>query len=119
MCLTPIKVKSVHYGEKVSQYIPCGHCDECRRREKSGWSFRLALELQKKLDLGWEIGFCTLTYNDEHLPHIPFECFADGNQGSDFVNESNYTANRLDTQFHKLTHYPYIRDFRKYQPSEL
>lgn len=80
MCLTPIKVKSVHYGEKVLQYIPCGTCDECRRREKSGWSFRLALELQKKLDEGWEIGFCTLTYNDEHLPHIPFECFADGNQ---------------------------------------
>ena len=70
MCLTPIKVKSVHYGEKVSQYIPCGTCDECRRREKSGWSFRLALELQKKLDQGWEIGFCTLTYNDEHLPQI-------------------------------------------------
>lgn len=78
MCMTPMKIKGVRQGSPSMLFVPCGHCDQCRRIEKSGWSFRLGLELQKKIDEGFDIGFCTLTYNDEHLPHIPFECFRYG-----------------------------------------
>ena len=78
MCIIPMKIKGVRAASPVLQFVPCGHCDECRRAEKSGWSFRLGLELQKCIDNGWELGFCTLTYNDEHVPHIPYECFRYG-----------------------------------------
>lgn len=74
----PVKIKAVRYASPSMQFVPCGHCDQCRRIEKSGWSFRLGLELEKKLEQGYEIGFCTLTYNNEHVPKIPFECFRYG-----------------------------------------
>lgn len=75
MCLNPIKVKSVNPQSPELYFVPCGVCEECRRNIKSGWSFRLGMELQKCLDDGWKIAFCTLTYNEEHLPHIPEICF--------------------------------------------
>lgn len=78
MCLFPVKIRGVHLGSPARLFVPCGHCDQCRRVEKSGWSFRLGLELEKKLEQGFEIGFCTLTYNNEHIPKIPFECFRYG-----------------------------------------
>ena len=80
-----MKIKGVRAASPTLQFVPCGHCDECRRAEKSGWSFRLGLELQKCIDSGWELGFCTLTYNDEHVPHIPFECFKYGYEYTDLM----------------------------------
>ena len=80
MCYQPMRIKSRSDYAPKFQFVPCGHCDECRRMNKSGWSFRLGIELQTKLDLGWKIGFITLTYDEDHIPTIPFECFLDGKQ---------------------------------------
>lgn len=80
MCLRPMKIKAVRSASPVVQFVPCGECDRCRRIQKSSWSFRLGLELQKCIDKGWEIGFCTLTYNPQRVPYIPFECFKYGNE---------------------------------------
>ena len=77
MCYLPMKIKAIHGAAPTFQFVPCGVCDECRRREKSSWSFRLGLELQKMIDLGHEIGFCTLTYNEDNVPTIPEICFKD------------------------------------------
>lgn len=75
MCYSPMKIKATGAAAPTFAFVPCGVCDECRRLQKSGWSFRLGLELQQKLNEGWEIGFCTLTYAPEHLPTIPKMCF--------------------------------------------
>lgn len=80
-----MKIKAVRAASPTVQFVPCGKCDACRRAEKTGWSFRLGLELQKCIDNGWEIGFCTLTYNDEHVPKIPFECFKYGYEYTDMM----------------------------------
>lgn len=70
-----MKIKASSACAPTFAFIPCGKCDQCRRMLKSGWSFRLGLELQQKLNDGWEIGFCTLTYSPERLPTIPKMCF--------------------------------------------
>lgn len=80
MCLTPMKIKSISPYAPKFQFIPCGHCDECRRTLKNSWSFRLGLEIQEAVKHGWKVGFVTLTYNEASIPVIPFECFLDGNQ---------------------------------------
>ena len=111
MCYQPMKIKAVSPAAPTFQFVPCGECDECRRILKSAWSFRLGLELQKCLDDGYEIGFCTLTYNDGHLPHIPKICFRnpkdykkvacfDKNECRKFIrNHQNFS------KISKLTHF--------------
>lgn len=74
------------------QYVPCGHCEECRRAERSQWSFRLAAEieaLRRSSKVDWKVGFCTLTYGTvkggysrDMLPYLPQSAFVDP---SDFV----------------------------------
>lgn len=61
-------------GQKLS-FVPCGRCEECRDSNRLQWQFRLRCELDYCRKLGWHIGFFTLTYDDEHLPHIPESCF--------------------------------------------
>ena len=51
--------------------VPCGVCAECRAVKKSSWTFRLRVEFEELVKNGWQIGFCTLTYKDSRLPHIP------------------------------------------------
>ena len=75
MCYHPMKIKAVSACAPTFAFVPCGKCDECRRLLKTGWSFRLGLELQDKIAKGWHVGFCTLTYNDWHVPTIPRDCF--------------------------------------------
>lgn len=71
-CKNPIKVKSKNpYGLKYC-FIPCGHCEECRKAKKNEWTIRLNGEIEEyHTKMGYKIGFLTLTYNDQHLPHIP------------------------------------------------
>ena len=57
--------------------VPCGQCAECRENYRRSWLFRLRVELESLSRLGWQIGFFTLTYNDENLPHFPAEAFKD------------------------------------------
>ena len=66
-----IKVCNRFAPNKVA--VKCGICKECRLIEQNSWSFRLRCELEDCHSKGWKIGFLTLTFNDENLPHIPSE----------------------------------------------
>lgn len=44
--------------------IPCGHCIGCRKTRAREWAFRCTLELTQHRQACW----CTLTYDDLHLP---------------------------------------------------
>ena len=50
--------------------VPCGHCSECLEAKKNDWYFRTFYEAQSTFDKGGYILFDTLTYDNEHLPHL-------------------------------------------------
>lgn len=72
-----IDVRSVSTHGVCVAGVPCGHCSECLSVQRSSWSFRVRAEFSPLVKKGWKMGFITLTYNDEHLPHFPREFFKD------------------------------------------
>lgn len=66
MCLTPIKMPIFDANGDISdvKQVSCGHCFECLAAKRRDWTFRLWHENFFSLSSF----FCTLTYNDEHLP---------------------------------------------------
>lgn len=75
MCVRSFRIKSsALYGAK-SAFIPCGKCEECRQSMKNQWAFRLRTELLYCQQRKWNVGFFTLTYNDQNLPTLPYEAF--------------------------------------------
>lgn len=98
MCTrTHIAIKSVSkYSPKFGD-VPCGQCAECRQVKKNEWTFRLRVELEALVKSGWQVGFVTMTYNDENLPHIPLWFCKDS-----FQQETSMCFSREDvTQFIK------------------
>lgn len=77
MCYNPVTIAPVSPLAPKHQLVPCGHCEECRKAQKSAWSFRLVAEMIALESKGWKIGFGTLTYDDAHLPTIPKSLFKD------------------------------------------
>lgn len=80
MCLQYIKLKTKHQQGLRYAYVPCGKCADCRKAKQNEWQFRLFsefLDLKKK---GWNVAFCTLTYDEDSLPVIPECCFEDPSQ---------------------------------------
>lgn len=77
MCFHFQKVDSISAHGVKRAYIPCGECEDCRRSTKLSWSWRLAAEMESLVNRPkpWKVGFITLTYNEEHLPHFPKEAF--------------------------------------------
>lgn len=90
MCLRPIKIQPRRYysdvevkgkiytslkydGEIYSssqkyQYYPCGKCIKCRSNQVEAWSIRWKEEIKNSVvDSSYLV---TLTYNDQHLPHL-------------------------------------------------
>ncbi len=63
--------------KNISMYAPevANICspDSFRGRQvhQASWTFRLRAEFDKLVSQGWWVAFCTLTYNDNCLPHIP------------------------------------------------
>ena len=76
MCGDVFNVNAVNRFAPSKYAVKCGICKECRAIEQNSWSFRLRCELEDCHNKGWQIGFVTLTYDEDHLPHIPVE-FAD------------------------------------------
>ena len=57
--------------------IPCGKCIGCRLQQSREWATRIMLESQDH-DENW---FVTLTYDDVHIPEIPFAKSIDDDTG--------------------------------------
>lgn len=74
MCLNPIKIrnpkKAIAYGSPFDMEVPCGHCSECLEAKKNDWYFRCYYEAKSTWDKNGYILFDTLTYDNEHLPHL-------------------------------------------------
>lgn len=71
-----IRVKSLSPSGIKSAYLPCGKCFECRTLERDCWTSRLRGEILA-VTPGTYTAFCTLTYSDEKLPHIPMRLVRD------------------------------------------
>ena len=102
MCLQYIKLKTKNeFGTRYG-YVPCGKCVDCRRKEANAWKFRLNSEFSQLKKRGWNVAFCTLTYSNDKLPHLPKEVFADEN-----INTSIPCFSRTDVR-------KWIDDIRQY-----
>lgn len=80
MCLRYIKVDNSNPAGCRSAFVPCGYCVDCRRKVQHAWRFRLVAEAAALKKRGWNIAFCTLTYDDSKLPRIPSACFKDSSK---------------------------------------
>ena len=77
MCDNPTLIKNVNFGAKNTGinyykdcihkmiYVPCGHCKSCIAIRQMNVVQRMQMEEKYN-----HLFFCTLTYNDESLPHI-------------------------------------------------
>lgn len=92
-----LKIKSVNPAAPKFGFVPCGKCYECRNVMRSSWVFRLRVELDELCKKGWKIGFITLTYNNECLPHIPAQLFR-----SEYKKIPCFDKNDIRTFFIKL-----------------
>lgn len=57
-CINPILLKD------LNQYVPCGKCQPCLKRNAQSWAFRLMVEEKKSF---YSL-FVTLTYSNENVP---------------------------------------------------
>ena len=62
--------KSLRQIDRFYVKFACGECEECRQTKRREYELRLKTELRKVAKLGYTVCFGTLTYNDEHLPHL-------------------------------------------------
>ena len=85
MCLQYMKLKTRNSQGLRYAYVPCGKCADCRKASQNAWKFRLNSEFLNLKKKGWNVAFCTLTYDEESLPKIPEECFADSTQYRDIA----------------------------------
>lgn len=84
MCTKYQHIRSSGMYHPQSAFIPCGKCFDCRKRENNSWLFRLKAEIESLPKSEWYAVFCTLTYNDKHLPRIPRILLKNKKDSSDF-----------------------------------
>lgn len=75
MCLTPVRILNParYYTnglDKMYLVVPCGHCEECRRKKVNDWYVRLSYDYYASKKTGGVFAFVTLTYNPESLPYL-------------------------------------------------
>lgn len=58
------------HRQPLLQQCACGQCFECQTLKHQEWLFRIYHEWKDCIAKGGYIFFDTLTYDDEHLPHI-------------------------------------------------
>ena len=105
MCLKCFKVDSASPAGIRHCYVPCGVCEDCRRKLAQQWSFRINAEFLDLKRRGWNVAFCTLTYAPEHLPTIPESCF---------VNPDKVKAIPCFNRFQVRTWIDEIRSYCRY-----
>ena len=74
-----VNIKAVSGHAPMFGDVPCGVCAECRNVKRSEWTFRLRVELESLVKRGWNVEFCTLTYNEDNVPRVPLYFAKDKN----------------------------------------
>lgn len=69
--------KCLRQSDKFYLSVPCNECSECRKKRKKSFEIRLLSDMRAKSALGYTFCFGTLTYNDDHLPHIELHRYRD------------------------------------------
>lgn len=68
-CINPIQV-STRVNNKVKNIeVSCGHCLNCMIKKESQIEFLAKRELVDNYRKGLSAAFCTLTYDDNHIPY--------------------------------------------------
>lgn len=80
MCTQYVKTRTKNSNGVKFCYVPCGKCADCRKKMQQAWMFRMNSEFLYLKSQGWKVAFCTLTYSEDKLPHVPSECFVDETQ---------------------------------------
>lgn len=76
MCRKPINITNrakdlyLNGTQPYKFSVPCGSCDECEKSKCQEYTFRSYYETQSTFDAGGYIYYDTLTYDNEHLPHL-------------------------------------------------
>lgn len=114
MCKNLLFVKPKNEYNIKKAFIPCGKCEECRTMQKAEWTNRLLIDMdyyQKKK--GYKVGFITLTYNEEHLPHIPKRFLVNENDKIPCFNYEH--VKKLNNTLRKYLHTKYgLKDGYRY-----
>lgn len=74
-CLNPIHIHNTakYFGNSASPFdlaVPCGECSECKKAMQNEYYFRAAYQCEETLNCHGFVYFDTLTYAENHLPHI-------------------------------------------------
>lgn len=95
MCVAlKMKIKSVRDNAPKVGHVACGQCEECRQVYQNAWVFRLSAELKAMQEAGYKVGFLTLTYSNENVPHFTSSAF----EGEPAVYPSIPCFNRDDCE---------------------
>lgn len=76
MCYKPVHIKNPvlefdMIKDKFMLDVPCGHCEECKKRKRTDWFVRTYYHfMYVVLQCLGSCLYVTLTYDNEHLPHI-------------------------------------------------
>lgn len=76
MCLNPRRLVNPQKrisklgGQMFALEVPCGECAECKEMMRTEWYFRSYYQCKEIYDANGYVYFDTLTYDNEHLPHV-------------------------------------------------
>ena len=98
MCLSPIQIKnrSKYFNlsslHKIDLTVPCGKCAECLAAKQNEYYFRSYYQSLETWDKGGYCLFDTLTYDNDHVPHIN-DFLSDDLK---FESENNFTCFNME-----------------------
>ena len=67
-CINPLQLSVISDGRKKNIEVSCGHCLNCMIKKESQIEFLAKRELVDNYRKGLSAAFCTLTYDDNHIP---------------------------------------------------
>ena len=76
MCLKPRSIRNPtkYISSNASQAllldVPCNQCAECKEQKRQEWHFRSFHEVKNCVSHGGYVYYVTLTYAEEHVPHL-------------------------------------------------
>lgn len=86
MCYRPLHIfnpkLSPTFRDRVYIDVPCGHCEECKKRQRSDWFVRSFFQWKENNDVFHGVTlYVTLTYNNTWIPRLPNHepCFSKSN----------------------------------------